>query len=38
MNVLPFGLLWYAVPLRLLEVALAVWIIARNAPPQPAKA
>lgn len=32
LNVMPAGLLWYALPLSLLEVAVAVWIIRRLAP------
>ena len=35
MNVLPFGLLWYAVPLSLLEAGLAVWIVVKITPPDP---
>ena len=27
LNVLPFGLLWFAIPLSVLEVVVAVWII-----------
>lgn len=33
MNVLPFGLLWYAVPLSVLEAFLATWIVVKIAPP-----
>lgn len=32
MGVMPAGLLWYALPLSLLEVVVAVWIVRRLSP------